>query len=288
MAINWRDRLSFLSDFLEVFPYISSGAALIVSLLTTTTGITLSSLKIFPWAIAFIGLGIIGIIVYLLASKRRTQLSILRNRDIIIDQDDLDIHVNKNGRFIERRVTLRALRHVEAYRFKFYWTGSSEDNKVICRDTDGYIAQTYPLLGGHLQWRPYELRFHEPMKANEIKTITLRYTMRDPRQRALPYHSFSYAHVHGCKKLVARLYFADEVKPDVVYLSHLDENDTPKLRRVLAFDIKLQAYEINENPKAGQKFSVEWEWTGEKSIQREDSSEAEKFIATIQGFDSAN
>ena len=280
--MRWRDKLGLLSDILEVFPHVSSALALIIALLSATAGITLSVFDLVPWAVAFIGLAIIGVIVYLIAKNKKRQLRILRNRHIVIDQDELDIRITKDGRFIERHVTLRALKLVEAYCFKFYWTGSSAENRVVCRDTDGYIAETIPLLENRFHWKPYELRFHEPLNADEIKTITLRYTMQDPEQMALPYHLFSYAHVQGCKKLVARVYFSDNIEPGAVYLYHRDEVDVVVLKRELLLDDKLQAYVINERPKKGLKYSIEWEWKGKKLIQQKQHFHTKDSGASIQ------
>jgi hypothetical protein len=269
MRLKLRENIGLLGDILEIAPYISLVLAPIISLIATATGIALTFLNVLKWGVAFIGFGIIGLTVYLIAKNKKSQMSMLRNRHLVIEKDELDIHVKDDGRFIERRVTLRALRQVDSYRFKYYWTGSSDENNIECRESDGYIAQTYPLLWNRLQWQPLELCFHEPMKAGEIRTITLRYTMLDPDQMALPYHMISHAHVRNCKQLVARLYFVENIKPDEVYLSHRDENNIAVLTRVLALDEKLQAYVINEKPRANIKYSIEWAWKGRKLIQHE-------------------
>jgi len=240
---------------------------LLITLLSTFIGLFLSQFKEIRMDIALIGAGLVGIIAYEAYKAVTTKKSARANPYLIIEHDEISLHIDKDKRTLEQRLHLRALKKATTYRFKFYWTGSLQGLKVECdQDKKGGALKQLPYLPDtFLTWLEYEFQFDQLLEPDKTTFLLLRYTLPDPHRTAHPYHMVSYGHVKRCERLTFRLSFAEkflssfseETRPNSVRCIERDQNRIPLKFEKLASEGTHQ-YITEPAIKLDHKYSIEW------------------------------
>lgn len=252
------DRLKQKVDFLkpQIVSFITASGAL--------GGIIFGYFEKFQFATISLGFGLTTLSTYVFLSRREEQENQTGlNPHLMIENDTLKIHVYANGRLVEQQLRLKALKNnITAYKFKFYWTGSSQECKVISLNNDvGTLYGHNPnVQGAEIRWQFYEFRFFQPLNKGEEKSIFLSYSLPDPSVNAKKYHLVSYRHVKGCNRLKFHLTFDAAVMHQKAFLRYLDQNQNERSTEDVGFFRKTQEYITNViTPKSGMKYSIHWE-----------------------------
>ena len=182
------------------------------------------------------------------------------NSSIIIISDDRTLTVKKNKWLLERKVVLKARHRTEHYIFSTNWTGSSKNVQVTCREEDGTIHRRDWVTSKAINAQVWELVFSQPLRKNEIKTITLKYVYPDPQQKASPFFRISYDSVMQCHDLTCRVTLAENIKPKGVYLIEgVGPNNFVLDRKKMDPEPDSNFYVFHEKPTPWSKYAIEWD-----------------------------
>ncbi len=230
----------------------------LMPLITAAAGIIFAYFSVMKWAIIFIGMAILFFSVYvIMRNVVPERVSLLINPALWIERDEINVKVYANKRVVERRYTLKALKKVDRYRFKFRWSGS-ENVKVNLEATDDTLIRiTSPKV--QKSWHRYDVRFAGAMRAGDKRTVILHYELPDRSSESEPYHLISYAHVAGCSQLIARLSFPDDPAPRDVFLIHYDADWGVQKGLPIGFDEDDNEYRLEIKPETGIRYSLEWQ-----------------------------
>jgi hypothetical protein len=124
------------------------------------------------------------------------------NPDLEILSDEIVVRIEKFYREVEQHILFRSQTNVKEYRFKFFWTESSQDVKIECRPFGGALSLDPTLHSRALRWQMCILHFAEPMRRGQTKTVGLRYILPDPGHSAEPYQLITYSHVRHCEEFM--------------------------------------------------------------------------------------
>lgn len=188
----------------------------------------------------------------------------LSNPHLWIDLDQMQVRIYKDRRVVKHQYALRALRKVDRYLFKFFWSGTGEA-RVLCEAAPNDALAPIPDPNNIPKWRRYVLLFAEALAKRETKTINLTYELIDENHRAYPYQEVSYAHVAGCSKLSLRLQFYQPLLPERVYLTKYSATRELLKREeipVVSEEETSREYSVEVEPERGAKYHVEWESGG--------------------------
>lgn len=188
----------------------------------------------------------------------------LSNPHLWIDEDQMQVRVYKDRRVVRHQYHFRALRTVDRYLFKFFWSGMGEA-RVVCEAAPNDALAPIPDPNNIPKWRRYVLLFAEPLQKRETKPITLTYELIDENHRSFPYQEVSFAHVAGCSKLSLRLQFYQSLLPERVYLTKYSATRELLKREeipIAGADENSREYVVEVEPERGAKYHVEWENEG--------------------------
>lgn len=122
-----------------------------------------------------------GITAWIVRAKKRLQFL---NPDFAI-VSMIDTY-ERNGQeyTFERNLALRALRTgVDAYRFKYRWTGSG----AVEMSVEPAAEWTTTVNNNNELWDMLHVRAATPFHKTEERSVTIRFQMIDPADKALPY-----------------------------------------------------------------------------------------------------
>lgn len=226
------------------------------SVFSVAAGMILSHYKQYELATTLTTIGVIALAVVNYFQREQSKSRVCVNPDLVIEHDSLNIIVKKNSRTVNQTVHFKARRLVTDYHFKFWWTASNQ--KVTVESDDGILLREYAPYSKVHPWQPYILRFFQPLKPNQIKTVVLNYTLLN-NQDAFPYHTTSYAHVHHCKKIRYAVSFEEGMEPHAFFFVEFDDRGVPFKTTRIPFNAGANAYIIDRELQLGWKFALEWD-----------------------------
>lgn len=255
-----KQTMSRRDAYLDAFGEILGNSINHISLVSAVIGIILIHVGKPVWASVLIGLSIVGLLLILMSKRSIKKYPRLVNPYLIIDRDDLLVELKQDRREVEERIIFLALRKVDTYSFKIYWTGSSPEVMVSCDPSVGELKpdKNHP-YSKVVSWQVYHLVFNEPIKPYEKREVILKLTVFDKDHKAMPYHIISYAHVRQCKSLLWRVVYEDSLLPTKVCFVEFDEKEIARNRRELQ-SRDMNEYFVSVYPVQGWKYSVEWDY----------------------------
>jgi len=233
-----------------------------ISVLAASSGLVFAYLNELQWGLTAIAVAVLCFaILHFYKQNLQEKGLALSNPYLWIDEDQMLVRVYKDKRIVKHQYRFRALRKVDRYLFKFFWSGTGEA-RVICEASPNDALASIPDPNNIPKWRRYVLLFADALTKRETKQITLTYELLDENHRAFPYQEISYAHVAGCSKLSLRLQFWSPMLPDKAYLTKY--GSTRELLKREEFQLESETdntreYVIEVEPERGAKYHVEWE-----------------------------
>jgi hypothetical protein len=234
----------------------------VISILAASSGLVFAYLNELQWGLMAMAVAVLCFaILHFYKQNLQEKGFALSNPHLWIDQDQMLVRVYSDKRIVKHQYRFRALRKVDRYLFKFFWSGTGEA-RVICEASPNDALASIPDPNNIPKWRRYVLLFADPLTKRQTKQIALTYELLDENHRAYPYQEVSYAHVAGCSKLSLRLQFWSPLLPDKVYVTKYSPTRELLERQEIPLDSEeenAREYFIEIEPRRGVKYHVEWE-----------------------------
>jgi hypothetical protein len=256
MGWNWKSTLAWMNDLFSVVERVSYLAVYVASI-SALTSVVLAHFKLLAWAFGFMALGVLGLAIYFISQREKERSDECTNPNLIIVRDLIQIEVGRNFRTVQKSITLKSTRRVDEYHFKVFWTGSTEEVKVSLINNDvGRLQRELPTGGLAYKWRPYSIKFHEPIQRGKVKHVELQYHADDPQGIAEKFQIMRYLHVKKCEMLECHILFEPDYDHGRVYLVKYDGRDVARPKEEIIE--KVNGYRIELQPERGMKYSIEW------------------------------
>jgi hypothetical protein len=243
----WDIILSLFQHAISIPVYIAAIAAIIAFISAYLKEQVVSNIVL--------SLAVLGVAVYLIAKETRERIGTCVNPYLVIESDRWEIVVAPTYRKAHQRIIFSAKRKIKHYHFKVHWTGSDPHIEVKNTNNVGTLIHEIPKRDLVFRWKPWALRFFEPLTRRSTREVHLEFIVQDPGKVARPYHMISQDHVQMCKKLECHVSFA-EFSPSKVYLIHYDARDVAEREEQLVSGINGYSFEIR--PERGKKYAFQW------------------------------
>jgi hypothetical protein len=235
----------------------------VISILAASSGLVFAYLNQLQWGLMAIAVAVLCFaILHFYKQNLQEKGLALSNPHLWIDEDQMLVRVYQDKRIVRHQYRFRALRKVDRYLFKFFWSGTGEA-RVICEAASNDALASIPDPNNIPKWRRYVLLFAEALRKRETKQIALTYELLDENHRAFPYQEVSFAHVAGCSKLSLRLQFWRPLPlPDKLYLTKYSSTRQIMKREEIQIENETadtREYFVEVEPERGAKYHVEWE-----------------------------
>jgi len=234
----------------------------VIAILAASSGLVFAYRDELQWGLMSIAVAVLCFaILHFYRQNLQEKGAALSNPHLWIDEDQMLVRVDQNKRVVKHQYHFRALRKVDRYLFKFFWSGTSEA-RVICEAAPNDALASIPDPNHIPRWRRYVLLFAEPLAKRATKNIALTYELLDENHRAYPYQEVSYAHVAGCSELDLRLQFFNPMLPDKVYLTKYSAARELIKREEIPLESATEnsrEYFVEVEPERGARYHIEWE-----------------------------
>ena len=234
----------------------------VIAILAASAGLIFAYREELQWGLMAIAVAVLCFaILHFYKQNLQEKGQALSNPHLWIDEDQMRVRMYKDRRVVRHQYRFRALRKVDRYLFKFFWSGTGEAG-VVCEAAPNDALASIPDPNNIPKWRRYVLLFAEPLTKRATKQISLTYELLDENHRAYPYQEVSYAHVAGCSKLGLRLQFWSPLLPDKVYVTKYSSTRELLTREEIPLageEENSREYFVEVEPERGAKYHIEWE-----------------------------
>jgi hypothetical protein len=257
-SLHWEHWIEVGRNTFQLVYYVIN----VISILAASSGLVFAYLNQLQWGLMAIAVAVICFaILHFYKQNLQEKGLALSNPHLWVDEDQMLVRVYQDKRIVRHQYRFRALRKVDRYLFKFFWSGTGEA-RVICEAASNDALASIPDPNNIPKWRRYVLLFAEPLRKRETKQIALTYELLDENHRAFPYQEVSFAHVGGCSKLSMRLQFWSPMLPDKVYMTKYSSTRQIMKREEIPVESETddtREYFAEVEPERGAKYHVEWE-----------------------------